>query len=178
MIKTEKTGKTGKNFSDFALAGFFAALIFVATAYLPRIPIGSGGYIHAGDTIVYLAASFLPRRLAMAAGGLGGALADVLSGFALWAPFTLFIKMALALPFTDRSEKLLCARNIAALFAAFPVTVGGYYAAEWILTGSSSVPLVSLPYNALQAAGSAVLYFCIAAQMDRARIKSRLRPNR
>ena len=111
----------------------------------------------------------------MAAGGLGGALADALSGFALWAPFTLFIKMGLALPFTDRSEKLLCARNAAALFIAFPVTVGGYYAAEWILTGSASVPLVSLPYNALQAAGSAVLYVCIAFQMDRARLKSRLR---
>jgi uncharacterized repeat protein (TIGR04002 family) len=163
-----------KKFSDFALAGLFTALIFVATAYLPRIPIGSGGYIHVGDAVVYLAASFLPRRLAMAAGGLGGALADVLSGFALWTPFTLIIKMTLVLPFTGRSEKLLCPRNIAALFAAFPVTVGGYYVAEWVLTGSESVPLASLPYNALQSAGSAVLYFCIAAQMDRARLKSRL----
>jgi uncharacterized repeat protein (TIGR04002 family) len=163
-----------KKFSDFALAGLFTALIFVATTYLPRIPIGSGGYIHVGDTAIYLAASFLPKRLAMAAGGLGGALADVLSGFVLWAPFTLVIKMGLVLPFTDRSGKLLCSRNIAAMFAAFPITVGGYYAAEWILTGSASVPLVSLPYNALQAAGSAVLYFCLAAQMDKDRLKSRL----
>ena len=167
-----------KNFPNFALAGLFTALVFVATAYLPHIPIpGTGGYIHVGDTVVYLAASFLPRRLAMAAGGLGGALADVLSGFALWAPFTLFIKMGLALPFTDRSEKLLCARNIAALFIAFPVTMGGYYAAEWILTGSVFVPIASLPYNALQAAGSAILYFCVAFQMDRGRLKSRLRQN-
>jgi uncharacterized repeat protein (TIGR04002 family) len=162
---------------NFALACLFTALIFVATAYLPRIPIGSGGYIHVGDTIIYLAASFLPRRLAMAAGGLGGALADVLSGFAPWAPFTLVIKMGLALPFTDSSEKLLCARNIAALFAAFPVTLGGYYAAEWVLTGSMSVPLASLPFNALQAVGSAVLYFCIAFQMDRVHLKSRLHSN-
>jgi uncharacterized repeat protein (TIGR04002 family) len=163
-----------KNFSKFALAGLFTALIFVATAYLPRIPIGSGGYIHVGDTVIYLAASFLPKRLAMFAGGLGGALADVLSGFALWAPFTLIIKIGLVLPFTDRTEKLLCVRNVAALFAAFPVTMGGYYVAEWIMTGSKSVPLVSLPYNALQAAGSAVLYFCIAVQMDRSRLKHRL----
>jgi uncharacterized repeat protein (TIGR04002 family) len=166
-----------KKFSDFALAGLFTALILVATAYLPRIPIGSGGYIHVGDAVIYLAASFLPKRLAMAAGGLGGALADLLSGFALWAPFTLVIKMGLVLPFTGRSEKLLCARNIAAPFAAFPVTVGGYYVAEWILTGSASVPAVSLPYNALQAAGSAALYFFVAARMDRARIKKRLRPD-
>jgi uncharacterized repeat protein (TIGR04002 family) len=166
-----------RNFSQFALGGLFTALIFVATAYLPRIPIGSGGYIHVGDTVIYLAASFLPKRLAMAAGGFGGALADVLSGFALWAPFTLMIKMGLVLPFTDRAEKLLCARNVMALFAAFPVTMGGYYVAEWFLTGSASVPLVSLPYNALQSAGSAVLYFCIAAQMDRVHLKSRLRSN-
>jgi uncharacterized repeat protein (TIGR04002 family) len=164
-----------KNFSGFALAALFTALIFVATAYLPRIPIVGGGYIHVGDTVIYLAACFLPRRLAMAAGGLGGALADVLTGFPLWAPFTLVVKMLLVPPFTDRSEKLLCARNIAALFAAFPITAGGYYIAEWILTGSTSVPLASLPYNLLQAAGSAVLYVCIAFQMDRVRLKSRLR---
>ncbi|MDR1376029.1 MAG: TIGR04002 family protein [Synergistaceae bacterium] len=166
-----------KNFSEFALAALFTALIFVATAYLPRIPIGSGGYIHVGDAVVYLAASFLPKRLAMVSGGLGGALADVLSGFALWAPFTLIIKVGLALPFTSRGEKLLCVRNVAAPLVAFPVTMGGYYVAEWIMTGSTSVPLVSLPYNALQAAGSAALYFIIAAQMDRARLKNRLRSN-
>jgi uncharacterized repeat protein (TIGR04002 family) len=177
LCKGEHRTTMKREFPDFALAGLFTALIFVSTAYLPRIPIGSGGYIHVGDTIVYLAASFLPGRLAAAAGGLGGALADILSGFALWAPFTVFIKMGLALLFTNRSEKLLCKRNIAALFAAFPVTAGGYYVAEWILTGSASVPLLSLPYNLFQAAGSAILYFCIAAQMDRARLKSRLRQN-
>ncbi|MDR1378101.1 MAG: TIGR04002 family protein [Synergistaceae bacterium] len=163
-----------KNLSHFALAGLFTALILVATAYLPRIPIGSGGYIHVGDTVIYLAAALLPKRWAMAAGGLGGALADVLSGFALWAPFTLVIKMGLALPFTNRATKLLCAWNVVALVAAFPITMGGYYVAEWILTGSASVPLVSLPYNALQSAGSAFLYFCVASQMDRANLKSRL----
>jgi hypothetical protein len=64
-----------------------------------------------------------------------------------------------------------------ALFIAFPVTAGGYYAAEWVVTGSASVPISSLPYNALQAAGSAVLYCCIAFQMDRARLKKRLHRN-
>jgi uncharacterized repeat protein (TIGR04002 family) len=164
-----------KNFSHFVLAGLFTALILVATAYLPRIPIGSGGYIHVGDTVIYLTAALLPKRLAMAAGGLGGALADVLSGFAPWAPFTLLIKVGLVLPFTHRSEKLLCVRNVVALIAAFPVTMGGYYVAEWILTGNAAVPLVSLPYNALQAGGSAILYCCLAFQMDRAHIKDRLR---
>jgi uncharacterized repeat protein (TIGR04002 family) len=163
-----------KTFSGLALAALFTALIFIATAYLPRIPIGSGGYIHLGDAVIYLAASLLPRRLAMAAGALGGALADVLSGFPLWAPFTLILKAALVPFFTDLPEKILCKRNVAALFAAFPVTVGGYYAAEWVLTGSRAVPLASVPYNAIQAAGSAAVYVLLALNMDKAGLKERL----
>ncbi|MDR1049144.1 MAG: TIGR04002 family protein [Synergistaceae bacterium] len=165
-----------KNFFNLALAALFTALVFIATAYLPRVPIGSGGgYIHAGDAVIYLAASLLPRRLAMAAGALGGALADVLTGFPLWAPFTLLVKAALVPFFTHLPEKFLCGRNVAALFAAFPVTVGGYYAAEWILTGSRVVPLASVPYNAIQAAGSAAIYALLAFHMDKAGLKKRLR---
>ena len=42
--------RNGKIF-NIVLAGLFAALIFVMTAYLPRIPT-TKGYIHIGDAAI------------------------------------------------------------------------------------------------------------------------------
>ena len=58
----------------------FAALICVTTAYIFHIPFGTnGGYVHIGDTLIYLAAAILPAPYAMIAGALGGAFADLLT---------------------------------------------------------------------------------------------------
>ena len=49
-----------------------AAMITLATAYLFHIPTGmNGGYIHLGDTFVYLAGSLLPAPYACAAAAIG-----------------------------------------------------------------------------------------------------------
>ena len=52
-----------------ALSGLFAAVIFAVTAYI-HIPTGLG-YTHAGDGIIYLAASLLPAPYAAAASAVG-----------------------------------------------------------------------------------------------------------
>ena len=42
-----------------------AALICVTTAYIFHIPFGvNGGYVHIGDSLIYLAAAFLPTPYA------------------------------------------------------------------------------------------------------------------
>ena len=78
--------------------GLFAALIYVFTAYL-HIPSGAG-YTHAGDGLIYLAACILPTPYAAAAGAIGGALADGLSGYAMWMPATIVIKAVTAIFFS------------------------------------------------------------------------------
>ena len=72
------------------MTGLFAAMIYVLTAWL-HIPTGAG-YTHAGDGLIYLAASMLPTPYAMAAGAIGAGLADGLSGFVVWLPGTIVIK--------------------------------------------------------------------------------------
>ena len=58
---------------NLTLTGIFAALITIFTAYIGHIPVGAnGGYVHFGDTIIYLAATILPMPYAMAAGAIGG----------------------------------------------------------------------------------------------------------
>ena len=50
------------------LTGLMAAMITIMTAYICHIPVGvNGGYIHFGDSLIYLAATILPTPYALAA---------------------------------------------------------------------------------------------------------------
>lgn len=52
---------------NLTLTGLFAAMITLMTAYIFHIPYGAnGGYIHFGDTLIYLAAILLPKPYAIA----------------------------------------------------------------------------------------------------------------
>lgn len=81
-----------------------AALTTLMTAYIFHIPVGvNGGYVHLGDTMIYLAAAFLPLPYACAAGAIGGGLADLLTA-PVWAPATIIIKMLICLPFSSKEQ--------------------------------------------------------------------------
>ena len=45
-----------------------------------------------GDSMIFVTAIVFGRKYGLAAGGLGSALADILGGYATWAPWTLVIK--------------------------------------------------------------------------------------
>lgn len=66
------------------LTGLFAALICLTTAFILHIPVGNG-YIHLGDSFIYLAACVLPMPYGIIAAALGGSMADLLSGYAIYA---------------------------------------------------------------------------------------------
>ncbi|WP_430886211.1 ECF transporter S component [Fusibacter sp. JL216-2] len=72
------------------LAGLMAALATVGTIVI-QIPTG-GGYIHLGDSIVYLCGILLGPVLGGAAAAIGSMLADVFSGYAAYAIPTFLIK--------------------------------------------------------------------------------------
>ncbi|MFZ5944944.1 MAG: ECF transporter S component [Bacillota bacterium] len=72
--------------------GLMIALVFVTT-FSVKIPIPfTQGYIHAGDSMIFIAAILLGWKYGAIAGGVGSALADVLGGYANWAIPTLIIK--------------------------------------------------------------------------------------
>lgn len=78
------------------LAALFAALICVATM-LVRIPMpATDGYANLGDGIILISAFLMPPYLAAAAAGIGSMLADLLAGYAEFAPGTCIIKAAVA----------------------------------------------------------------------------------
>ena len=164
------------NIRYICMTGLFAALIMVSVAYLFHIPIsGTEGYIHLGDMVIYVAASFMPWPYAVAAAALGGAMADVIAGAAVWAPFTAVIKALMVLPFTCRSEKLICRRNAVAAVVSGVICVVGYYLAEAVITGNFAAPVASAPMNVLQAVGNGAAYLILAAAFDKSGLTGRLR---
>ncbi len=157
------------------ITALFAALIFLVTAYVLHIPTpATGGYIHLGDAFLYLAASMLPAPFAIAAGGIGEALSDLLTGGAVYALPTLIIKSAMALCFTSAGKKIVTKRNIAAAVLAGVICITGYYLTEAVLYHSFVSPLAEIPANLIQASASAAVYLMIGNAFDRLDVRNRL----
>ena len=77
---------------ELCIHGLMIALVTVCTMVF-QIPVSATqGYVHLGDSMILLVGVFFGARYGMVAGGIGSALADVLSGYSHWAPFTLIIK--------------------------------------------------------------------------------------
>ncbi|SHJ71320.1 Uncharacterized membrane protein [Anaerobranca californiensis DSM 14826] len=69
---------------------FLVALVAFVTAYV-SFPIAFG-YINLGDAIIFSSALVFGPFAGMIAGAVGSALADIILGYAQWAPFTFVIK--------------------------------------------------------------------------------------
>ena len=150
-----------------------AALITIMTAYICHIPVGSnGGYIHFGDSLIYLAAVLLPKPYAFVAAAIGGGLADLLTA-PMWAIATIIIKMLIVLPFTNKNHKIVTPRNVIALVIAYVISALGYYVAEYVLFGTWSVFLVSIISSSIQALGSAIVFIVFGGALDKAYVKSK-----
>ena len=163
------------------LSGLLAAMICLATTFL-HINVGASGYIHLGDAVIYLAAVLLPTPYAVAAASIGGVLADVFSGAAVWAVPTALIKAAMVLIFTAKKERILCRRNLLAPLLAGLICVGGYYVAEMVILvlGGSAWPAAAIgavagvSFNTVQVVGCGVAYIAAAVGLDRLNLKKRL----
>ncbi len=154
-------------------AGIMAALIALMTAYICHVPVGAnGGYVHFGDSLIYLAAVLFPTPYALAAAAIGGGLADLLTA-PLWAPATIIIKMLITIPFSNKSKKIVTPRNVAATVIAYFISGTGYFLAEYILFGSWSVFLVSMSQSLVQSGGSAVFFIIFGLALDKANVKNK-----
>lgn len=135
------------------MAAMFASLACVATMVI-RIPSPLNGYINLGDCIVLLSGWMLSPLYGFLAAGMGSALADVLSGYVVYAPATFVIKGLTALTahflvrtLSKKTPKLLSLGIGGAL--AECVMVLGYFLFEGVLYGF--VPsAVNIPANIIQ----------------------------
>ena len=153
-----------KRLRHLCLAGLFSAAVFVLTAYL-HIP-SHTGYTHVGDGVIFLAAAVLPLPYAVATGVIGASLADLLTGYAIWAPASVVIKALIVLPFSHGKGSILTVRNLLSLIPAACLTAGGYYLYEVLLTQNAIAPLLGIPGYITQFVLSTVLFIAAGTAID------------
>ncbi len=179
MPKVRTTYSSSEKVRLLVVTGLFASLVYVFTAYL-HIPSGAG-YTHAGDGIIYIAACILPAPYAAAAGAIGGALADGLSGYAVWIPATIVIKAVTALFFTRKTEKILTLRNMCGIVPSLIVCITGYslYEGTVMTKGFSLAAILAalqqIPSYCIQVLASSLLFIITAAALDKTDIKKKFR---
>ncbi len=136
------------------------AILTAVTAvftYMVRIPIApTRGYLNLGDVAIYFTAFTFGPVSALIAGGLGTALADIISGYSQWAPISLLVHglqglaagLIASIAWRAKRETF----NLYWLVAAAAGTVvmcAGYLGAGTLMVGFSAA-LVELPGNLLQ----------------------------
>lgn len=137
------------------------ALTVVMTMVIHIPTVATNGYLNLGDMVVFLAAFVLGKRGAFIVGGIGSALADLLLGYAHYAPITLVVKglegyIAGSLLGRDIGKRRpIIATSVAGVFMAI-----GYFIPELFIYGKGAI--ASLPGNIMQgllgAVTSVVLY--------------------
>ncbi len=123
-------------------AALFASLVCVATMII-KIPSPLSGYINLGDSAVILSGLALGPYGILAA-AVGSCLADVFSGYLVYAPITFVIKGVMAFVVYKFSKKAVIGAIIAEIFMA-----AGYYVFEGFLYGFAA-SLVNIPANLIQ----------------------------
>ncbi len=142
-----------KKFKKIVFAALMTALEFVVT-YSVRIPLPviSGAYLNAGDSVVYLGTFFSGGVFAALAAGLGSALSDLFAGAGAYVLPTFIIKGLMSVLCWVIYKKGSGVFNylFGSLAAGF-LMVGGYFIVECFMYGAA-VAAVSLPGNFLQLA--------------------------
>lgn len=142
------------------LASMLAALCCVATMII-KIPSPLKGYINLGDCVVLLAGWLLSPMYAFLAAGVGSALADVFSGYVVYAPATFIIKGVMAvityLCYKGLNNKLgdTPSRIIGGSLAEIAMILG-YFVFEGFLYGFAA-SVVNIPANAVQGVAGLVI---------------------
>ena len=168
-----------QNVHKLALAALFAAFTTVATLVI-QIPTPTKGYLNLGDCFVNLSAWILGGVYGTAAAGIGSAMADMISGYFIYAPATLIIKCLMAFSsywiYQKLSEKSdsFRARIFAACIAEI-IMIIGYAGFEAVLYQSLTTALVGMPSNIVQgiagAATSVTLYEFVMKKIPNLHIK-------
>lgn len=151
---------------ELCIKGILIALTLVSTAAF-QIPVpATNGYIHLGDGVIFISAIMFGRSYGLTAGGLGSALADILTGYGHWAPFTLVIKGLMGfvpgvISDYKKTGEFFTLRNALALLSGIIIMVAGYFLSGALLKGSFAVSATSIPSNIVQGIGGAVAYYII-----------------
>ena len=142
------------------MTALMASMVCVATMII-KIPSPLKGYMNIGDCIVLLCGWLLPPSYGFIAAGFGSALADLISGYFIYAPVTFIIKGGMSIiafacfKFMHKKIGKLSSQIVGGVFAEM-LMIFGYYVYEGFLYGFVA-SLVNIPANIAQGVAGFVL---------------------
>ena len=167
MTRSEKTNK-------LVLTALMMCLVMVATLSI-RIPSPfTQGYVHLGDTMIFLSVLLLGKKGGAFASGVGSGLADVLGGYAMYAPWTLIVKGIMGFimgAFIEAAAKKgknhaklgnMPLIEIAGMVLAGLEMVLGYAIVDGVMAGNLLSGFLGAPFNVSQFVGGLVLATILA----------------
>ncbi len=137
------------------------ALAAVLTMF-PHFPTATG-YVHFGDSVIYIAAAFFGPLTGAIVGGVGHALADLISGYPMYIPITFVVKAIMGWV----TGKILFGHKFSAGRVAFAalidlfIVIFGYFIPEIFMYGFAAAlnVFISSPLQWLMSvAAFAILY--------------------
>lgn len=172
-----------KKTTQIVMTAMMMGLVLLMT-YIIRVPIpATEGYIHLGDCMIFMAVLILGWKWGAVAAGLGSALADLLGGYAYYAPITLVVKAAMAAVvglFTEAALRKGFSRNGIRVMEVVGMALGGlvmcagYYVAESIMYGNWLLPVASIPMNILQFVVGMVLATILATALYKTSVSGKM----
>ena len=157
------------NTGKLVMAAMLAALTCVATMII-KIPSPLKGYLNRGDCVVLLSGWMLTPGYGFLAAGFGSALADIFSGYVMYAPATFVIKGLMALIAYYGYQMLhkkfnTSISNVVSGILAEILMVLGYFVFEGFLYGFGP-SVVNIPANTVQGIAGLILG-CVLVKMLR-----------
>ena len=168
-MKNDKTYK-------IVMTGLMMCLVMVTT-WIVKVPIAfTNGYVHLGDAAIFLSVLVLGKKHGVVAAGVGSALADVIGGYAYFAPWTLIVKalmalvMGIALEYMEKKGMLHEHRKVTwveliAMAIGGIEMAAGYYLVEVFMTKSWFAPIPAIPANIGQFVVGMVLATALASAL-------------
>lgn len=156
------------------MSALLAALTCVATLVV-QIPSPMQGYVNLGDCFVLLSGWLLGSLYGAAAGGIGSMLADLISGYAFYAPGTLAVKgiMAAAAAFALRAMGNRKSSYAVGGLLAECWMVLGYFLYAALIFGEGLAAALSIPGNIVQGALGLAAGLALVATAERLHLTER-----
>ncbi|MBO5733869.1 MAG: ECF transporter S component [Clostridia bacterium] len=155
------------------IASMLAALCCVATMII-KIPSPLKGYLNLGDCVVLLSGWLLSPTYGFLAAGIGSALADLFSGYIIYAPATFAIKGIMAIIayfcFKGMHNKLgnTPSRIIGGILAEIEMVLG-YFIFEGFMYGF--VPsIVNIPANGVQGIAGVIIGIILVKIFEKSKL--------
>ena len=165
------------NTKKLVMAALMAALTCVATMMI-TIPSPFKGYLNLGDCLVLVSGWMLSPLYGFLAAGLGSALADLFSGYVVYAPATFIIKGLMAMVahygflLLRKKSNQVISRIVSGITAEM-VMIFGYFIFECFMYGIVA-SAVNIPANGVQGIAGLILGVTVMKAIEKSKIIQRI----